>query len=154
VSESRLTIWQRTVIRLSSFLFFLLIIIWVPFFYLYGRVVCLLAWLMWVSPTRNIIVVCNGLPEADEIVAELLPSLKDRAVFLDFKKRKNWGVSISGELFRCFGPAPATQFLMPNYLPSVVVIERFRKPVHFSLGHECGNRASALASLQRLLAEK
>jgi hypothetical protein len=77
-----------------------------------------------------------------------MPFLRGRAVSLDYRNRKPWRFSIPSQLFRCFGPEPLTEFFMPRFLPAVVVIRRFGKPVNFSFGQETADRHGSLARLQ------
>jgi hypothetical protein len=153
VSESRLSFRQRFAIQASSVLFALLLLVWIPLFLLYSWAVCLLAWLLWVSPKHNVIVVSNGEVQIQERLGSVLSNLNNRAVFLDYAERRHWRSSIPGQLFRCFGPQPTTAIHVPGFLPTVIVVQRFRKPAHFSLGQRFVDHESALASLQQELAK-
>ncbi|HVG92227.1 MAG TPA: hypothetical protein VNB54_12120 [Alphaproteobacteria bacterium] len=139
---------QRIALHSASFLFGLLLVGWMPLFYLYGRIVCLMAWLIWISPTSDVILVFNGRAEPDGTLTRLLQMLQTRAVILDYEDRERWRFSIPTQLFRCFGPQPVTDFYMPGFLPTVIVMRRFRKPASFSFGKRFGDQEATLVRLQ------
>jgi len=148
MTQGGLTKNQRIGIHFAGLFLGLLVIIWAPIRFLYRGAVCLLAWFLWVSPKRNVIVAYNAQSELEGSISTLMPVLGGRAVFLDYSDRKRWRFSIPTQLFRCFGPEPLTEFFMPGFLPAVIVIRRFRKPVNFSFGQRTADRHSSLARLQ------
>ena len=148
MTEKRLKITRRIAIQSASLLFALLVLLWMPFFYLYGRAVCLMAWFFWVSPTRNVVVVLNRKAELEQAVSSLLQTLSTRAVFLDYSDRQQWALSIPTQLFLCFGPQAVTDFRTQGYLPTVIVVNKFRNPASFSLGQLARNRENNLSRLQ------
>jgi hypothetical protein len=122
-----------------------------PLVLLYSTFICVLAWFMWASPTHEMLVVYNSESRRSEYLTHLAPLIEGRAVFLDYRQRRNWPwLSISTQLFHHFGPKPIPERFIIHHLPAVIVVRRFEWPKKFTFG-ERSRREENLAALQRNL---
>jgi hypothetical protein len=128
------------------------LVVFIPARFLYGSLLCTLAWFAWMKPDRDIIVAHSG-DSSEEWMSRIHPLVDGRAVFLDYDERKSSRQGpLTGWLFYCFGPQPMTGSFMPQYLPAVIVFRKFRRPKTFSFGQLSRERATQFRDLVAQLA--
>jgi hypothetical protein len=99
---------------LLTFLWVLLLILALPFIFVYRFALSILAWFA-MSPGKNIIVVTSGSQTCKSWLQRLMPLIGERGVFLNYEERRNWlRWSLPVRLFHAFGPAPTAQTFIPN----------------------------------------
>jgi hypothetical protein len=137
---------------LLTFLWVLLLILALPFIFVYRFALSILAWFA-MSPGKNIIVVTSGSQTCKSWLQRLMPLIGERGVFLNYEERRNWlRWSLPVRLFHAFGPAPTAQTFIPNYLPAVIIVTKFRRPQSFSFGSLSKDHEVKLEKLRSALA--
>jgi hypothetical protein len=140
---------------LTFYFFWLLVVAFWPLFLLYRVVLRMVAGVFWVNPTRDVLVVYNSPSEVSEYASQLLPLLEGRAVSLDYSERKRWrSFSFPTQLFHCFGPKPIPEFVMPHFLPVVIVFRKFGQPKTFGFGARSRDRENNFVRLRTELEKK
>jgi hypothetical protein len=101
-------------ISLSPILIFVVLL-----YFLWGAILCVAIWLTWKN--RLVLFVYSDSPTwKDYIEREILPHIKDRAVILNWSKRRNWKNSLAVLAFRYFGGHR-------NFNPIGIVFRPFRR---------------------------
>ena len=144
-------------LKLLTYAISLLTIVWLliflPVWLLYAALLCVTAWFAWTRPGRDIIVVHSNTKRSEEWMSRILPLIDRRAVVLNYDDRKGWNRwSLPVQLFRCFGPQPTAEIFLPQSLPAVIVLRKFRLPRTFTFGRLSQEHASEVQELGSYLA--
>jgi hypothetical protein len=98
---------------------FPVLIVAVLLYFLWGATLYLAIWLTW-RKQFVVFVYSNSPTWKDFIETDLLPSIRDRAVILNWSERRNWRNTLAVLAFRYFGG-------YRNFNPLGLVVPRFRR---------------------------
>lgn len=145
--------WIKVLSALIWLPFVLLYLVSLPFLFVYGLFLCVLAWYTLARESPKILVIQNGTEDAAGFLSRLqLQNLfKGRELLLDYSDHKNWPRwALPVRLFWQFGPIPMPPQFTPHFLPAILVLKKFRRPQTFSFGAASKDRE---AKFEQLLAE-
>jgi len=120
---------------LAVYLSILLYLVFSPFIFLYGLLLCARAWIEWDRQGKDVVLVhVNGMHSA-EWLSRILPLVESRAILLNYDERNEWDRwSLAVQLFNIFGPHAMPERFTPYSLPAVILFKRFRLPKKFTFG--------------------
>jgi hypothetical protein len=96
--------WQVAIIIPLVPLLILVLLLWVVFFLISNVLLHIAVWLWWCLRGRDILFVYSDSPIWHDYIEErILPHLGERAVVLNWSRRKQWGVSLGRWAFYHFG---------------------------------------------------
>lgn len=146
----------KVVFSFAALLFYgsilLLILLW-PLIFLYGWLLCVIAWIVLPRMGKDILVVRDGSERSAIWMSEIEPLVSDGALYLNYDERKTWRYwSLPVQLFYQFGPRPMPEFVTPRFLPAVIVFTKFHRPKRFTFGDRSRDPKQALEELRMLVA--
>jgi hypothetical protein len=125
-----------------------------PLVYLYQSVLCVIAWSVMAKEGKDVIAISDVNTDYTPWTTDIAPLIQKRAWFLFYNQRESWDRwSLAVRLFHAFGPAPKTALFLPRYLPTVIVVRRFRFPVHFNFGPLARDKEANLENLRSSLVD-
>lgn len=121
-----------------------------PFRSAYAAFLCCLAWYRLAPGDNFVVVIHDNKKDADGYLKRFLGAVVVQpACLLDYQERKSWPTwSLPVRLFWTFGPIPLPPMFLPNYLPAVVLIKRFKRPRNYSFGKMARDRGANWERLQ------
>lgn len=130
----------------------LLYVLFLRVIYLYGWLLCAVAWFLLPRAGKDILAVHDGTQNSAARMSELEPLFTGRTHYLNYDDRKKWDRwSLPILLFYQFGPKPIPEFFMPHSLPAVIVFRKFHMPKLFTFGDRTKEPEKKLEQLRSLI---
>jgi len=137
---------------LIGFLHVVLLVIALPFILIYYFALCIGAWFVLPKLGKDVLIVSNGSVDSGPWLAQVIPMVKDRALFLNYEERESWQRwSLPVQLFHAFGPSAKPAFHLPYFIPAVLLMRKFRLPTQYNFGERSVNREANLERLRSAL---
>jgi hypothetical protein len=136
VIKNRFWFWPAAVLAVVLYYgsILLCLLLW-PLTLLYSSILCIIGWLVLPARGKDVVLVHNGADGLDGWMSEIEPLVAHRAMLLDYEDRKRWKRwSLPVQFYNHFGPLVLPQRFVPDSLPVVIVLNRFRWPRTFSFG--------------------
>jgi len=134
-----------------NFVSLLLWILVLPIVIVYRFGLSVAVWLVIPKRGQYVVVVGNGIDDSNPWLRQILPTIRDRALFLNYEDRHSWSRwSLSVRVFHAFGPKPMPSWI-PRCLPSIIVVKKFRVPKQYSFGALYGNQKEQSIKLSKEL---
>src|SRR4051812_5853218 len=101
----------------------LVILLAFPFLFAYEKILPTIASRRSKKSGKDVVVILNKIRDPHKSVGEILRSTGERATLLDYSERKNWPrFNMAVHLFNMFGPHVKPDFMTPDRLPGVIVL--------------------------------